>query len=333
MVPLTHHEILGLVEPFARRGHRVDLAASNRVERCLVFKPATVAARVPALLGASQALRLENPRGDTYRLTRVLTAACGLVATLQAEGKHPHELLTSVEAVPAASQFRSGTGFAMALVHRLEAPAAKSAAVSERLILTHATARVDGLTLQIRVPTMRGIPADIELVLMTPDTLEVPQDLLAVLGWDWARMRRTRQGWSSKLRLRGREPDRSRQAEARLERTVEHLARTLAEPPGHFHDRWLKARWGVVLRRGIPLLTLIGLIAVVVAIPPVPVAQGLNLWVLLFHAPLVLIAISLSLQESSQVEIPPLPRRSTAATWWLPRAAKARDQKIIGTRS
>ena len=37
--PLTHHQILALVEPFTRAGHRIDMAASDRAARRLVFKP------------------------------------------------------------------------------------------------------------------------------------------------------------------------------------------------------------------------------------------------------------------------------------------------------
>jgi hypothetical protein len=48
--PFTHHEILALVEPFARRGRRVDLAASDRVARLIAFRPTAPsrqAARAP----------------------------------------------------------------------------------------------------------------------------------------------------------------------------------------------------------------------------------------------------------------------------------------------
>jgi hypothetical protein len=41
---LTHHEILRLVEPFVRAGHRPDLAASDRTRRRIVFHPQAVAA-------------------------------------------------------------------------------------------------------------------------------------------------------------------------------------------------------------------------------------------------------------------------------------------------
>ena len=41
--PLTHHDILALAEPFARRGRRVDLAASDRIARRVVFQETTAA--------------------------------------------------------------------------------------------------------------------------------------------------------------------------------------------------------------------------------------------------------------------------------------------------
>ena len=37
--PLTHHDILELAAPFSRRERHVDLAASDRMQRTLLFKP------------------------------------------------------------------------------------------------------------------------------------------------------------------------------------------------------------------------------------------------------------------------------------------------------
>ena len=39
MKPLSHHEILGWIEPFARRGLQADLAASDRLAGKLSFRP------------------------------------------------------------------------------------------------------------------------------------------------------------------------------------------------------------------------------------------------------------------------------------------------------
>ena len=278
--PLTHHEILALVEPFTRHGRHVDLAASNRIERRLAFKaidhPAEadackVAGRAPSTdafeaseiatgapapggiaagartgpAGLRETLELENPEPGLFRLTRVLMRPCGLEARLETEGPHPDELLGRVESIAPQRQFRLGAGFLIAHSHRLEASAgtAPRGAPAGSLILTHAVAQVAGLSLRLKAPTVKGSPADLELVAVNGGHIDLPEDLLAVLGWNWAaRLSPGRDGWNSSLRLHGREPDRSREAELQLERSAEHLAQTLAEPPRRFHERLVRAR-------------------------------------------------------------------------------------------
>ena len=68
--PLTHHEILTLVEPFTRRGRHVDLAASDRLERRLVFKTIEHAAPGAADAMVRETLVLEQPKAERFRLTR-----------------------------------------------------------------------------------------------------------------------------------------------------------------------------------------------------------------------------------------------------------------------
>jgi len=58
--PFSHHEILDLVEPFARLGLRVDLAASGRLERRLAFRPVEHPTDEPALAGLQETLQLES---------------------------------------------------------------------------------------------------------------------------------------------------------------------------------------------------------------------------------------------------------------------------------
>ncbi len=41
-----------------------------------------------------------------------------------------------------------------------------------------------------------------------------------------------------------------------------------------------------------------------------------GLWVALYHAPTLLIALSFMLQELPRFEIPPLPKRLPALRWW-----------------
>jgi hypothetical protein len=308
MNPLSHHEILGLVEPFARQGRHVDLAASNRGERRLVFKPPAAAPEQPAAL--PETLQLENPAAGVFRLVRSLRLPGGQLASLQAEGPDPAQLLARVEAVAPQRQWRIGAGYEIALCQRL-VPANWGTA---GLVLERAVLQVDGLLLKLRVPTARGTPADIALV-ATGAVPALPEDLLAVLGWNWTRLRRDGTSWSSKLRVRSREPERSLRIEQALLRAAEHLARTLAEPPGRFHERLLAARWGAYFRRAIPLLTFIGLASAAVALPYLGFDDRAVARIMIFDGPLVLLGLSLCLQEMSRFEIPPWPRRPPSTAW------------------
>ena len=113
---LTHHEILGLVEPFKQRGRHVDLAASDRVARKLAFKPVDhppAAGAVDATL-TREVLVLESYGTGTFKLTRTLSRADGLQATVTAQGQVPAEMLARVEAVAPERHFRAGPGYVIA---------------------------------------------------------------------------------------------------------------------------------------------------------------------------------------------------------------------------
>jgi hypothetical protein len=310
MQPFTHHEILGLIEPFTLRGRRVDLGASDRLERQLRFQPVehSGSGGEPAL---ADRLQLENPWPGTFRLTRVLGTAGGLQATLQAEGPDPAALLARIEAVDPRHPFVSGPGFEIARSYRVEGPDDRS----PRLVLTQAVACLDGLTLTLEVPKRNGVPAEFVLRPTDGDALDLPQDLLAVLGWSWGCLYPGRDGWSGSIRLRGKGPGRSRDAEAKLEAGMRHLARTLAEPPARFHEQRTRARWTVVLRRAMPLLFILGLMAGIATLAQFEVAQNTVVRVLLFHLPALLLMLSFGVREIPRIEIPPLPRASRMSDW------------------
>ena len=78
--PLTHHEILGLIEPFTRRGLHVDLATSNRIERRLLFRPRLHGRKPAKWREAGEVLQLESPGCQAFRLVRVVTLAGGATA-------------------------------------------------------------------------------------------------------------------------------------------------------------------------------------------------------------------------------------------------------------
>jgi hypothetical protein len=147
------------------------------------------------------------------------------------------------------------------------------------------------------------------------DTLNLPEDLLAVLGWDWGTLHRSGEGWKGSLAVSRRESGRSRQAETQFERTVAHLARTLEETPAQFHYRLRAARWSVALRRSVPLLACLGIIAAASSVSRLGLAQNSPIRMLIFNAPPLLLMLVFCLREVPRLEIPPLPRASKVPTW------------------
>ena len=323
--PLTHHEIIGLVAPYARRGLQVDLPASPRQDRRLLFKPQTHAGLAPGGSDLSVTLQLDNPTAGRYRLTRRLALPGGLESRLEVDGAEPGALLDAAQAVPLSRQFFELQGCVVAtdqhLVLRADTP--QDADLAQRVTLTHATALVGGLTLKLRVPVVTGVPADIQLLATAGEKVELPDDLLAVLGWPWSRLQRVQQGWTGVLRLSGGDElraggkgaVRSQCAEARLRLMVEHLALTMRETPQRFHERQHRRRWGVTLRRAVPALGSVGLLLGAAAVPRIDLAEDSVLRMLIFHAPPLLLVGFFCLREMPRIEIPPRPSVANAGHW------------------
>ncbi|HNW61451.1 MAG TPA: hypothetical protein PKJ32_00510 [Piscinibacter sp.] len=308
--PLSHHEILGLAAPFARRGLHVDLAASQRLERRLVFK------EVPGPDGLREGLRLENPAEGRYLLTRTLMRPDGLQVELQTSGADPAVLLARLDTVPPASQWHTGPGFVLAVGMRVEPQGnVASADAPLRTLATRLELHCDALVLRLQVPATPGIPADLEVEAPQGDVHELPEDLLAVLGQGWSSLWRVGPGWRGSFRLPRREPARSEHARRQMERAGAHLAATLAEPPAQFHARLATARWKVAARRCVPLLGVAALIGASLAVPSFEIAKNSVFRMLIFNAPPLLLALGLCLQELPRFELPRRPRPSTALSW------------------
>lgn len=303
--PLTHHEVLALAEPFARRGFAVDLAASDRLARRIAFRPREIDASPQGLGRLPDALTLERLPTGTLRLVRTLSPTQGPEATVEAMGMKSAELLDLVEAVPVTALLRHGEGFRLAR-HQVDGPGG--------CVFARGVAQFDGLELTMTVSPVRGVAADLRLVQTGPVAFALPEDLLAVLGWDWTRLLPERGGWRTRLRLRGGGDRRSRTGEVALDRAARHLARTLAEPPERFHKRHRGARLFAMFRRAIPLLTPVALVITVLALPRFDV-EASPLWVLMYHVPTLLIALAFLLQELPAFEIPPWPRPHRDPTW------------------
>lgn len=312
--PLTHHEVLALAEPFVRRGIAVDLAAGDRIARRIAFRAREIDASRHGLGPLRDVLRLERLPTGTLRLLRTVTPAEGPEATVEAMGMKAAELLDLVEAVPVQALLRRGQGFALAR-HQVVNPVGR--------VFARGVARLDGLELTMTVSPVRGVAADLRLVQTGPVAFALPEDLLAVLGWDWTRLLPERGGWRTRLRLRGGNDRRTRNGEAAFDRAAEHLASTLAAPPEQFHRHHRGARLFAMFRRSIPLLTPAALVLTVLALPRFDV-EASPLWVLLYHVPTVLIALAFLLQELPAFEIPPWPRPRREPSWALSPSEPAR---------
>ena len=310
--PLSHHDIVALVAPFARRGRHVDLAASDRAARRLVFKP-PASDDAPALDAPRETLELDARDGGSYRLTRRLTLGDGQSATLTAQGSDLDAMLAAIEAVPHDRHVVAGDGFVVVRSYVIDDLRAGRDAAPR---LTEGCVRVDGLLLTLAVPGVRRVAADIALEpIVAGPKPALPEDLLAVLGWNWARLVPVRQGWTSKLRLRGDAARRTAAAEAALDLAAAHLARTLAEPPACYHERLRPQRWQVFLRRGIPTLTALSLFGAVGLFSLFWDDVPMRVWVAMYHVPTVIVAISFLLQELPRFEIPPWPRPLRGERW------------------
>lgn len=317
--PLTHHQILALAEPFVRRGLAVDLAACDRAGRQLAFKPRERPAADAGEPPLQETLRLDCSRDGRFVLQRMLVHPCGLQATLQLGGAQAEALLDAIGTVPPSDQFERGDGYVLARSYEV----LDDAGVQARplpLFLCRGQLQLGllSMTLRLRMPGFRSVAGDIELTPAEGLRLALPEDLLAVQGWDWARLEPRRDGWTSKLRLRGKALRRSRTAEAALGQAARHLVRVLAEAPARFHDRHRLARWGAMLRRGIPTFTALGMIGGALLLPKLADTRHAGVWMALHYLPIALLALSFSLQELPQFEIPRWPRRLREPDWRLP---------------
>jgi hypothetical protein len=264
-----------------------------------------------------ETLLLEQPKADRHRLTRILAHPSGLEGRLLIEGPDLETLLTEIESIAPERQFRERADYTIARSYRLESlgDSALVASARRRLILTQGEALAGGLRLVMKAQTGRGMPAELELHAAAGDGIELPEDMLAVIGWDWRRLTRSKGMWKSALRLRGSEPDRSRDGEVKLTRTVEHLAETLAESPARYHERLVAARWTVAFRRAIPLLIGVSLILGAPAIQFLELSEGSLLRMLIFHSPPLLMVLFFSMREMPRIEIPPFPKPLTMTAW------------------
>jgi hypothetical protein len=322
--PLTHHEILTLVEPFTRQGHHPDLSATDRLQRKLVFKPGELPVESAEVASLIETLELDASK-EAYGLTRKLDCVTHggdkLEARLEIEGENLADLLACVDSIPPESQFRFGPGFKIARSYRLvrSGGLTRSGAPAAQKILSRMSAHVADFVVTATAPTVKADPeAAIQIQPVTGDYKKLPDDLLAVLGWDWGLISQRNDGWKSSLKLRGREPDRTSRAEKKLDRMVEHLVQTFTEAPARFHERLLAARWGVAFRRAVPLLVSIALIGAAAATARLPIPDDSPIRMMMMNMPGFLMVFVFCQRRLPVIEVPPIPRASREPAWREP---------------
>lgn len=319
---LSHHAIMELAAPFRRRGYAVDLGATDRSRRSLAFRPIEVAA-VPGQDGQSRCLmRLEQPHRALIRLTRTLEASDGRTATLTAEGDDPEALLDAVENVKAARQFHEVAGVMLVRDYWISRWSAASPGrlpagyVPGLPRLTKVETSIGGIGLSGADEGRRAF--EIRLTTDEDRRLDLTEDLLAVLGWNWRPLRMNDKGdWWGSVKPPARDPRRTARLEEMLDTAVTHLVETLPRIPAQFHWRYHGARWRAAFQRLLPLLITSTLVVAFFALTFLLPKSVLSHMFLLYMSILGIVAMSL-LDKSYRLEIPPIPRPLAQSRWWSP---------------
>ncbi|MBK1722457.1 hypothetical protein [Thiocystis violacea] len=317
MKPLTHHEILGLMAPFTAAGLHADLAASQRGERKLAFKPRALEPTQELPIPLEERLVLEVPESGDPRLVRTLSHASGLTSQAVAVGADPAVLWERIQAVPSRRQFRVYADVPVARSYLIEAVAGDETAAEPaiRVLITQARARVRGINIEMKADRFVGHAVELRLTADAGTTLKIPEDLTAVIGWNWRPLREFISLWRGSIRVQPKEPRRTADIEHKIGQTITHLADTLDRPPADFHPRFHRARWRVSFQRGVPLGIGLLIIALTPAIQWLDMADDSILRMLIFHAPPLMLAGMFIMREMPRIEIPPIPRPLTQARW------------------
>jgi hypothetical protein len=314
--PLSHHEILELMGPFTRRDRHLDMRASRREERLLVLAPMEHPPPAPELPRLREVLSLEARETGWYRLVRELTAlapdgATVLRASLTAAGRNLEALAAGVEAVPLAQQFHLVEGICVQCSYRLET------ASGGRMypVPTRARALVEGVTVEIDADRGGGTPFQLRLVPPAGRRLNVPEDLLRVLGRDWRPLREQAGHWNAGINLRSEGSGRAGEIEAKITRSVGHLARTLSRPPAEFHPRFLRERRRIAARQGIRMLVSLALVAALVSVTLSPLARGPGGMVLVHYGSIAILVGAFFLGDPPAIQPPRLPQTLDQTAW------------------
>jgi hypothetical protein len=299
------------------------MSASRRTERRLVFEALEHPPPAEGMPRLREVLALEVSERGNFRLTRTLTPLGrekdedALSAELVAAGPEPEALLDQVADFPLARHFARHDGVLVQRSYKLLPGQGRDDPPGQTWVptLIHARARVQGVTLEVDADRSPGMPIQVRLRAPAGQKLKIPQDLLSVLGRHWRPLDDYISHWRGSIRVTRREPARRADIEDKLGRTVAHLAETLTQPPGGFHQRHLRQRWRASFHRAVPLLVAIGMIAATPLVRLLPMGEGSLLRMLVFHAPPLMLVAFFLFSELPRIEIPPLPRPLRQESW------------------
>lgn len=320
MKPLTHHEILTLVGPFARAGRHVDLQASDRQKRRLNFRiqhhePGSISGLDEA---AEESVQIENPRAGHFRLLRQITTSSGLKASLEVQGKTVEQVFQGMDSIALPAHFSTAAGPTAALNYRLKAGKNLGEDQDWEKRFMGGSCQVHGRLLEVDASAVPGMPAEIRLNAHPDGDGPIPDDLLAVIGRHWRPLDARAGHWKGTIKLPKREPARSGQAQERFLRTVEHLQQVLGDAPSAFHERFSKQRWVVVWRRLLWIqVGMLGMLFMLVLAMVLDFGEPDQLPIWMNNVPpmLLLAAFMFWSWEIPRFEFPPRPKPILAASW------------------
>lgn len=302
--PLSHHEILRLSAPFARRGLKSDLAASDRSARRIRFAPAESVGDVALAFD----LYLLDP--DPPVLIRRATLGGELQATASAQGLDVNRLLEHLDSLDPAGQFRRTASCVVADSYDLTDDGEHR--------LTACAAITGGLLVELDARTVVGEPMTARVYARGPAaSISLPDDLFTLVDRRWRPLFDADDGYSTSLRPPVPEPARSNTAREVFASTMDHMASVLSEPPAAYHARYGRRRWWVFGRRYVPIGMCVAIIGTLPLIDRFLLDENTPLHPGFVSLPpiLMIAAMLMTWRDLPLFEFPPVPRRLSDNAW------------------
>jgi len=210
------------------------------------------------------------------------------------------------------------------LIHKLDTHAHRA-----RTLASGSTSAEASLAGRILLSSLKPDSGSAEPMESAPDSqgtfqsglrkVDLPEDLLALLGAHWRPLVWQGGYWKTVMRQLGKEPKRTAIAREHAINAMRHIARVQKLGPSKYHQQFASARLYAWLRRLRPLM----LLAAIMATVPI-VWVGMKLTGLTLHplamglTPLLLMGVvMMGSREFPVMELPPLPKALKPKQWAL----------------